>query len=254
MGIRALFDGTADMVGVVNELTSNRYFDLTNVVATLRSDVFRFLEKASEREQSRLTTTLGAIRSETASEVGDKALHLARVECDLGLRVPDTFVVPNYACIADAYLNLNSRGGVERDRLRARPRRQAYHYVVVDSFLSENHNENHIRLRFKGGGAAPWQRKLRAEVAAEILRRQGFAAMVTGDLTNGWIAGIDRATGAGALTTIGHLLRFLSRLDLWMTEEADVKRRVEEFEDAEKLALRARDDGAGPTAPGVSKG
>jgi len=160
---------------------------------------------------------------------------------------------PNYACITDAYLNLNSRGGVERDRLRARPRRQAYHYVVVDSFLSENHNENHIRLRFKGGGAAPWQRKLRAEVAAEILRRQGFAAMVTGDLTNGWIAGIDRATGTGALATIGHLLRFLSRLDLWMTEEADVKRRVEEFEDAEKLALRARDDGAGPTAPGVSK-
>jgi pyruvate,water dikinase len=146
---------------------------------------------------------------------------------------------PNYACITDSYLNLNSRGGVERDRFRARPRRQAYHYVVVDSFLSDNHNENHIRLRFKGGGAAPWQRKLRAEVAAEILRRRGFSSMVTNDLTNGWMAGIDRATGDEALRTIGHLLRFLSRLDMWMTEEADVRRRVEEFEDAEAVAERA---------------
>ncbi|HEX9052803.1 MAG TPA: TIGR02186 family protein [Anaeromyxobacter sp.] len=156
---------------------------------------------------------------------------------------------PNYACITESYLNLNSRGGVERDRVRARPRRQAYHYVVVDSFLSENHNENHIRLRFKGGGAAPWQRRLRAEVAAEILRRHGFASMVTGDLTNGWMSGIDRATGAEALATIGHLLRFLARLDMWMTEEADVRRRVEEFEDAEAVARRARERAAASAAP-----
>ncbi len=104
---------------------------------------------------------------------------------------------PNYACITDSYLNLNSRGGVERDRVGSRPRRQAYHFVVVDSFLSENPNENHIRLRVKGGGAAPWQRRLRAEVAAEILRRNGFSSMVTGDLTNGWVGGVDRASGAG---------------------------------------------------------
>jgi pyruvate,water dikinase len=148
---------------------------------------------------------------------------------------------PNYACITDSYLNLNSRGGLERERLASRPRRQAYHFVVVDSFLSENANENHIRLRVKGGGAAPWQRRLRAEVAAEILRRHGFSSMVTGDLTNGWVGGIDRATGTEALATIGRLLRFLSRLDMFMTEEADVARRVREFADAEAYAARARE-------------
>jgi pyruvate,water dikinase len=146
---------------------------------------------------------------------------------------------PNFACITDSYLNLNSRGGVERERIGARPKRQAQHFVVVDSFLSENPNENHIRLRLKGGGAAPWQRRLRAEVAAEILRGHGFSTMVTGDLTNGWVGGIDRATGAEALLLIGRLLRFLSRLDMWMTEEADVPRRVHEFEDAEAIADRA---------------
>jgi hypothetical protein len=48
---------------------------------------------------------------------------------------------------------------------------------------------------------------------------------------------------------IGRLLRFLSRLDMWMTEEADVARRVEEFVDAEAVAARA-EDGAGPASPG----
>jgi pyruvate,water dikinase len=118
----------------------------------------------------------------------------------------------------------------------------------VDSFLSENPNENHIRLRVKGGGAAPWQRRLRAEVAAEILRARGFQTMVTGDLTNGWVGGIDRATGAEALGMIGRLLRFLSRLDMWMTEEADVPRRVREFADAEAIADRAAQEALAPPA------
>jgi rod shape-determining protein MreC len=107
MGIRALFDGTADMVGVLNELTSNRYFDLTNVVATLRSDVFKFLEQASEREHAPLALAQARIRGESAAQVGDKALALARVECDVGLRVPDGFV----ATVA-AYRELMDAGGL----------------------------------------------------------------------------------------------------------------------------------------------
>jgi pyruvate,water dikinase len=161
---------------------------------------------------------------------------------------PSELGVPNYACISDSYLNLNARGGVERDPLRVRPRRQAYHYVVVDSFLSESPNENHIRMRFRGGGAAPWQRRLRAEVAAEILRLHHFTATVTGELMNAWMRGIDRATGQEQLATIGRLLRFLARLDMWMTEEADVKLRVEAFADAEAEALAPR------TGPGKATG
>jgi pyruvate,water dikinase len=74
---------------------------------------------------------------------------------------------PNYACITDSYLNLNSR--------------QAYHFAIVDSFLSANQNNNHVSMRLKGGGAPPWQRNLRAEFVAEVLRRHHFTAHVTGD-------------------------------------------------------------------------
>lgn len=163
----------------------------------------------------------------------------------LAMSGPGELGAPNYACITDSYLNLNSRAGVERDPLRARPRRQACHYVVVDSFLSENPNENHIRMRLRGGGAAPWQRRLRAEVAAEVLRLHHFTVSVTGELMNAWVRGIDRATGADELATIGRLLRFLARLDMWMTEEADVKRRVDAFVEAEEAARPRRPPGPG---------
>ena len=49
MGIRALFDGTADMVRLLNELTGNRYFDLANVVSSLRADVTQFLARSPGR-------------------------------------------------------------------------------------------------------------------------------------------------------------------------------------------------------------
>jgi pyruvate,water dikinase len=139
---------------------------------------------------------------------------------------------PNYACITDNYLNLSSR--------------QAYHFAVVDSFLSDNQNNNHISMRLRGGGAAPRQRSLRAEFAAEVLRLHHFSVSVRGDLLTGWIRGIDGATGADELAMIGHLLRFLARLDMWMTDEAHVKRYLDAFMEAEAAALAGRPTGGGP--------
>jgi pyruvate,water dikinase len=126
---------------------------------------------------------------------------------------------PNYACITESYLNLNSR--------------QAHHFAIVDAFLSDNQNNNHVSLRMKGGGGAPWQRNLRAELVAEILRLHHFTVDVTGDLVNGWARGLDLTTGADKLTMIGHLLSFSALLDLWITGEAQMKRYVAEFVEAE---------------------
>ena len=142
---------------------------------------------------------------------------------------------PNYACLTDCYLNLSSR--------------QAYHFAVVDAFLSESQNENHVSLRLRGGGAAPRQRGLRAEFAAEVLRRHHFNVSVRGDLMTGWLRGIDRATGAEQLTMIGHLLRYLARLDMWMTEEGHVKRHLDAFEQTRAEAEAAHPVGAPPGPP-----
>ncbi len=60
-----------------------------------------------------------------------------------------------------------------------------------------------------------------------------FTVDVTGDLVNGWTRGIDLATGDDKLTMIGHLLSFSALLDLWMTGEAQMKRYVAEFVEAE---------------------
>ena len=134
---------------------------------------------------------------------------------------------PNYACITEAYLNLSSR--------------QAYHYAVVDSFLSDNSNDNHVSLRLKGGGAAPWQRALRAEFAAEVLRQNHFTVSLSGDILSGWLRGVDAGAGAEALAMLGHLLRFLPRLDMAMADQADVRRYLEAFAEAEAAARAGKD-------------
>jgi pyruvate,water dikinase len=138
---------------------------------------------------------------------------------------------PNYACVSANYLNLNSR--------------QAYHFAVVDAFLSENENSNHISIRLKGGGAATWQRTLRAEFMADVLRLHQFNARVEGDLLNGWRRGVDLQTGMEKLRVVGHLLRFSAQLDLRLASEQQARQCVQTFVDAEAEALRRRRQQAG---------
>ncbi len=132
---------------------------------------------------------------------------------------------PNYACVTDCYLNLNSR--------------QAYHFAIVDAFLSENQNANHVSVRLRGGGAAPWQRTLRGEFMAQVLRIRGFTAQVRSDLLNAMLRGVDVESGQEALRTVGHLLRFAAQLDMWMTSESRVSTYVDAFLQAEERALAA---------------
>lgn len=131
----------------------------------------------------------------------------------------------NYACITNCYLNLNSR--------------QAYHYAVVDAFLSENQNNNHISMCLKGGRAKLSRRILQVEFMAEVLRRHYFTVNVAGDLLSGWSSGLDIGTGLEKLAMIGHLLRFAAQLDLWMANESLMRQYTEAFMEAEAEAQRS---------------
>jgi pyruvate,water dikinase len=117
----------------------------------------------------------------------------------------------------------------------------------VDAFLGDNQNANHVSIRLKGGGAAPWQRALRVEFIAEVLRLHRFTVSITEDILNGWCRGIDQATGSRRLATLGRLLRFSAQLDLWMTDRSQVQRYVAAFIEWET----ARAGSEGPVAARV---
>ena len=178
----------------------------------------------------------GRFEPERAERAGSFGAVLANTMVTSGSR---QLGAPNYACIARDYLNLSSR--------------QAYHFATVDAFLGEEPNGNHVSMRLRGGGAAPRQRNLRAELAAEVLRQRGFTASVTGDLMTGWARGIDPEAVAQDLATIGRLLRFLARLDMWMTDESHVKQQLEAFAAAEALAAgEAGEAREARSAPGTA--
>ena len=97
IGIRALFDGTTELINVLNELCGDRYFDLVNVVSSIRRDVSEYLAKAPESEDPRLVLPLSGITTKTASMAGGKAANLARLDGDLGLGVPRSVVLTTEA-------------------------------------------------------------------------------------------------------------------------------------------------------------
>ena len=97
MGIRALFDGTRGH-GPGAE-PAHRESLLRSHECRRRRTVQRltFLAKISEQKDPRLTLQLEEISSRTTSLVGGKAGNLARIECDLKMRVPRSFVVTTEA-------------------------------------------------------------------------------------------------------------------------------------------------------------
>jgi pyruvate,water dikinase len=168
---------------------------------------------------------LGDERFEPARADGSSGAFAAVLATTMVASGPRELGAPNYACVTENYLNLNSR--------------QAYHFAIVDSYLSANQNSNHVSLRLKGGGAPFAQRNLRAEFVAAVLRQHHFAVHVAGDLVNGWARGIDIATGTSQLEMIGRLLRFLAQLDMYMTREMHVKEYVDTFMGMEAAARSA---------------
>jgi pyruvate,water dikinase len=133
---------------------------------------------------------------------------------------------PSYMCLSSSYMNLNSR--------------QAYHFAIVDAYVSDNLDSNHISFRLKGGGAQQWQRVLRVRFMADVLRMHHFAVSERGDLINAWQRGLDIPASETTLIMIGRLLRFCNRLDMWMTDPDSVPRCIEAFMKSVEAAERHR--------------
>ena len=113
----------------------------------------------------------------------------------------------NLAVVSDSYVNLSLNLG--------------YHYTMVDAYLCDEREANHVYFRFVGGASDPERRARRATLVREILEHLDFAARQSGDLVVGRLRKLPRAETEVRLETIGRLIGFTRQIDALMhTEEA----------------------------------
>ncbi len=120
-----------------------------------------------------------------------------------------------YVVVAQDYLNLNAR--------------LAYHYAMIDAFVGEIPESNHVTFRFWGGGAGRVQRDLRALFLAQVLERLGFAAERRGDLVAARLRRYPEPVCERGLAALGRLMGCARQLDMLVRSEAAVSRFVDRF-------------------------
>ena len=152
----------------------------------------------------------------------------ARVASTAGLfsaivRTPavDTIIfdTKSFAVITPDYLNMNLSMG--------------YHYIVLDTHLSEDPYLNHIALSFKGGAADIRKRKLRVLLVAGILKRAGFMVNTNKDFLKARIKAEEAWVIKKCLHIVGKMFCTTRLLDLSLEDEATVDKLIAGFYDNE---------------------
>jgi pyruvate,water dikinase len=116
----------------------------------------------------------------------------------------------NLAVLSEKYLNLSLRLG--------------YHFSVIDTYVSENVNDNYIYFRFVGGVTENERRHLRAILLKEILEKLNFKVTVTGDLVIARLKKWDAEKILNILQYMGKLIGFSRQLDTQMQNQDSVKK------------------------------
>jgi pyruvate, water dikinase len=121
----------------------------------------------------------------------------------------------NLAIVSDQYLNLNLHLG--------------YHFNQVDSFLSDERNDNYIYFRFAGGVTDDIRRSRRAKVIAIILQKQDFLVERKRDFVVARLKKFERSALLQKLWMIGYLIGFSRQMDVRMRDDAMIDKSVDEF-------------------------
>jgi pyruvate,water dikinase len=121
----------------------------------------------------------------------------------------------NLAVVSEAYANLSLNLG--------------YHYTMVDAYLSDDRDANHVYFRFVGGASDRERRVRRATMVREILERLDFSARQNADLVTGRLRKLPRPETVGRLESIGRLIGFTRQIDAVMNSEEEVARYVDAF-------------------------
>jgi pyruvate,water dikinase len=121
----------------------------------------------------------------------------------------------NYLIVSPRYLNMNAR--------------LAYHFAMVDAFISDVPENNHVNFRFRGGGAGAERRDLRARFLAEVLLNSQFGVDRRGDLVTAWLRRHSRDESEEGLALLGRLMACARQLDMLMDNQASLHHFVERF-------------------------
>lgn len=114
----------------------------------------------------------------------------------------------NLAVISSNYANISLRLG--------------YHFNVIDTYVSENVDDNYIYFRFVGGVTETKRRQLRAVLIKQILEKLNFRVTVSGDLVVARLKKLGIKEVLGVLQEIGRLIGFTRQLDTQMQSEESV--------------------------------
>lgn len=114
----------------------------------------------------------------------------------------------NLAVISDRYANVSLRLG--------------YHFNVIDTYVSDNVNDNYVYFRFVGGVTEAERRNLRAILIRDILNELHFKVTVSGDLVVARLKKWEAADIERILMEIGRLIGFTRQLDTQMQDKKSV--------------------------------
>ncbi|MEW5995242.1 MAG: PEP-utilizing enzyme [Candidatus Zixiibacteriota bacterium] len=115
----------------------------------------------------------------------------------------------NLAVISDHYANISLRLG--------------YHFNVIDTYISDNVNDNYIYFRFVGGVTETERRRLRAILLKEILEKLDFKVSVSGDLVIATLKKWETTKVLQVLEEVGRLIGFSRQLDTQMQNEESIR-------------------------------
>ncbi len=132
-----------------------------------------------------------------------------------GLFIKEAKFLASYVVVSDCYLHGMIRFG--------------YHFSVIDSYCGPRPENNYIRFRFKGGGAAMDRRVLRLAFISRVLGRSGFSISTRGDLLDARFLRSEETETLKRLTEIGYIVGFTKLMDMGLTDLSQVDVLVEEF-------------------------
>ncbi len=131
----------------------------------------------------------------------------SRSDRDLGSR--------SYAFVSDCYMNFFSRLG--------------YHFSRLDTYASDELNNNYINFNFRGGAADPIRRMRRAKVITRVLETLNFTVSHHGDNVLATIRKIPSSSIYTLLSEIGRLMGAVRNVDVTLTSDENIEQFVSAF-------------------------